>query len=61
MRITKIFNLYLIFQINIVVGGSKMKKVVKALAAIAMLATASASMGCIWFFADEPKGLKSFK
>lgn len=38
-----------------------MKKVVKALAAIAMLATASASMGCIWFFADEPKGLKSFK
>lgn len=38
-----------------------MKKVVKVLAAIAMLATTSASMGCMWVFADEPRGLKSFK
>lgn len=38
-----------------------MKKVAKVLAAVAMLATSAASMGCIWFFADEPKALKSFK
>lgn len=38
-----------------------MKKVAKVLAAIAMLATSAASMGCIWIFADEPKALKSFK
>lgn len=38
-----------------------MKKVAKVLAAVAMLATTAASMGCIWFFADEPRALKSFK
>ena len=38
-----------------------MKKVAKVLAAVAMLATTAASMGCVWFFCDEPKGLKSFR
>ena len=38
-----------------------MKKVAKVLAAVAMLATTAASVGCMWVFLDEPKGLKSFK
>ncbi len=38
-----------------------MKKVAKVLAAVAMLATSAASMGCMWFLLDEPKALKSFK
>lgn len=38
-----------------------MKKVAKVLAAVAMLATTAASVGCVWFFADEPKALRSFK
>lgn len=38
-----------------------MKKVVKVLAAIAMLATTASSMGCMWGFCNEPKALKSFK
>lgn len=38
-----------------------MKKVAKVLAAVAMLATTAASMGCVWVFADEPRALKSFK
>lgn len=38
-----------------------MKKVAKVLAAVAMLATTAASVGCIWIFADEPKALRSFK
>lgn len=38
-----------------------MKKVAKVLAAVAMLATTAASVGCIWVFADEPKALRSFK
>ena len=38
-----------------------MKKVAKALAAVAMLATTAASMGCVWVVFDEPKALKSFK
>lgn len=35
------------------------KKVAYVLAAIAMLATGAASMGCAWIFADEPKAIKS--
>ena len=31
----------------------------KLLAAIALLATTSASVGCIWLACDEPKALKS--
>ncbi len=38
-----------------------MKKVAKVLAAVAMLATSAASMGCTWVFCDEPKALRSFK
>ncbi len=38
-----------------------MKKVAKVLAAVAMLATSAASVGCVWFFVDEPKAPKSFK
>ncbi len=38
-----------------------MKKVAKVLAAVAMLATSAASMGCMWVFLDEPKALRSFK
>lgn len=38
-----------------------MKKVAKMLAAVAMLATTAASMGCIWVVFDEPRALKSFK
>lgn len=33
------------------------KKLSYVLAAIAMLATSAASMGCMWFLADEPKAL----
>lgn len=35
-----------------------MKKVSYLLAAIAMLATTAASMGCAWLLADEPKAIK---
>lgn len=38
-----------------------MKKVAKVLAAVAMLATSAASIGCFWGLLDEPKALKSFK
>ena len=31
----------------------------KILAAVAMLATASASMGCAWWMCEEPKALKN--
>ncbi len=34
------------------------KRMAKVLAAVAMLATASASVGCIWWCLDEPKALK---
>ena len=33
------------------------KRMGKVLAAVAMLATASASMGCIWWCVEEPKAL----
>ena len=36
-----------------------MKKLSKVLAAVAMLATSAASLGCIWFLVDEPKAPKS--
>lgn len=32
-----------------------MKKLAGLFAAVAMLATASASMGCIWILMDEPR------
>ncbi len=35
------------------------KRMAKVLAAVAMLATASASMGCVWFCAAEPRALKN--
>ncbi len=35
------------------------KKLAMAIAAVAMLATSAASMGCIWWLADEPKALKN--
>ncbi len=31
----------------------------KVLMAVAVLATASASVGCMWFMLDEPKALKN--
>lgn len=38
---------------------TKMKKrMAKVLAAVAMLATASASVGCGWWLFEEPKALK---
>ena len=37
-----------------------MKKLAALVAAVALLATGAASMGCAWFFIDEPKSLKSF-
>lgn len=37
-----------------------MKKVFAyLLAAVAMMATSSASMGCVWMLADEPKAIDS--
>lgn len=35
------------------------RRMAKILAAVAMLATASASVGCVWFCAAEPKALKN--
>ena len=35
------------------------KRMAKVLAAVAMLATASASVGCIWWMIEEPKALKN--
>ena len=35
------------------------KRMAKILAAVAMLATASASMGCAWWLFEEPKSLKN--
>ena len=34
------------------------KRVAKLLVALGMLATASASVGCVWWSLDEPKALK---
>ena len=36
------------------------KRVAKLLVALGMLATASASVGCIWWAIDESNGLNSF-
>ena len=35
------------------------KRMAKVLAAVAMLATASASVGCVWFCLNEPSALKN--
>lgn len=35
------------------------KRMAKILAAVAMMATASASMGCVWWCVEEPKSLKN--
>ncbi len=35
------------------------KRMAKVLAAVAMLATASASVGCAWWCVEEPKALKN--
>lgn len=37
-----------------------MKKIAALVAAVAMMATSAASMGCIWLALDEPKSLNSF-
>ncbi len=37
-----------------------MKKFAAIVAAVAMVATGAASMGCSLFLIDEPKALKSF-
>lgn len=36
------------------------KRVAAFISAIALLATGAASMGCIWYFVDEPNNLTSF-
>ncbi len=36
------------------------KKIAAFVSAIALLATGAASMGCMFFFTDEPKALDSF-
>ena len=37
-----------------------MKKLASLLAAVALLATGAASMGCFWFIADEPNSVGLF-
>lgn len=37
-----------------------MKKLASLLAAVALLATGAASMGCIWFITDEPSSVGLF-
>lgn len=37
------------------------KRVAAFISAIALLATGTASMGCIWMFFDEPKSIKSIQ
>lgn len=37
-----------------------MKRIAAFISAIAILATGAASMGCAWFFVDEPTTIKSF-
>ena len=37
-----------------------MKKIAALVAAVAMMATSAASMGCFWIAVDEPETLKSF-
>lgn len=37
------------------------KRLASILAAVAIMATGAASMGCIWVFWDEPKSNKLFK
>lgn len=34
-------------------------KIAKLIAAVALMTTASASLGCVWFWTDEPKAIKS--
>lgn len=40
-------------------GDVEMKYLSKVLAAVAVLATGAASMGCLWYVFDEPKAPKS--
>ena len=35
------------------------KRMAKIIAAVAMLTTATASVGCVWWMCDEPKALKN--
>lgn len=37
-----------------------MKRMAKILAAVALLATGAAGLGCIWFIADEPRSYRLF-
>lgn len=37
-----------------------MKRMAKILAAVALLATGAAGMGCIWFVVDEPRSYGLF-
>lgn len=38
-----------------------MKKIAALVAAVALMATSAASMGCFWYLLDEPQSLKSFE
>ena len=38
-----------------------MKKIAALVAAVALMATSAASMGCFWYLLDEPKCLDSFE
>ena len=40
---------------NISKGGKLMKRLAGVIAAVAMLATTSASLGCFWIVEDEPE------
>lgn len=42
-------------------GGVLMKKLAGVIAAVAMLATGAASLGCSWWLLDEPKANNLFK
>lgn len=35
------------------------RKIAYLITIVAMMATGAASLGCVWWFADEPKTLKS--
>jgi len=37
------------------------KTIAKIMAAVALAATGAASLGCLWFIADEPKAIDSLK
>lgn len=40
--------------------NESMKNLAKVFAAVAMLASSAASLGCVWFISDEPVAPKNF-